>query len=283
MIEQETVAASLDGNSLRANFTESAMPAGSALTDAKPKSESISDIEDLNLGYREGRLIIQTANLRLDLEKYDDVIAQIHEMVNLSGGYIESESTSFKYYNSDEDNLKYGYLTLRVPAEGYGSILTSIKSLGLVVNESNNASDITKMYRDTAAEIENLKVTEARFREIMAQAVEIEDILNIENELTRLRGSISNYEKQIQDWEALVDMTTIYVELNEVKNLKPVVERIDDSLIGKAIEGLIGTVNRIKRGLENLFIWIISVSPYLIALAIGGFIVGKLYKKRRLK
>jgi hypothetical protein len=139
------------------------------------------------------------------------------------------------------------------------------------------------MYRDTAAEIENLKVTEARFREIMAQAVEIEDILNIENELTRLRGSISNYEKQIQDWEALVDMTTIYVELNEVKNLKPVVERIDDSLIGKAIEGLIGTVNRIKRGLENLFIWIISVSPYLIALAIGGFIVGKLYKKRRLK
>ncbi len=283
MLEVETVAASLDANGLRANFSESALPAGSISTDAKPKSESLSDLENTDLDYREGRLIIQSANLRLDLEKYDDVIAQIHEMVNQTGGYIESESTSFKYYNSDEDNLKYGYLTLRVPAEGYGSIITSIKSLGLVVNESNNASDITKMYRDTAAEIENLKVTEARFREIMAQAVEIEDILNIENELTRLRGSISNYEKQIQDWEALVDMTTIYVELNEVKNLKPVVEPIDDSLIGKAIDGLIGTVNRIIRGLENMFIWIISVSPYLIALAIAGLLVGKLYKKRRLK
>lgn len=283
MIEQETAAASLDGNGLRTAFTESIQPAAGASPEINAKSEDLSNLEDLNLEYREGRLIIQSANLRLDLEKYDDVIAQIHEMVNQTGGYIESESTSFKYYNSDEDNLKYGYLTLRVPAEGYGSIITSIKSLGLVVNESNNASDITKMYRDTAAEIENLKVTEARFREIMAQAVEIEDILNIENELTRLRGSISNYEKQIQDWEALVDMTTIYVELNEVKNLKPVVEPIDDSLIGKAIDGLIGTVNGIIRGLENMFIWIISVSPYLIALAIGGFIVGKLYKKRRLK
>ena len=117
----------------------------------------------------------------------------------------------------------------------------------------------------------------------MAQAVEIEDILNIENELTRLRGSISSYEKQIQDWEALVDMTTIYVELNEVKNLKPIVEPLDDSLIGKAIEGLIGTVNTIVRGLENLFVWVVSASPYLIVLTIGSFIGSKLYKKRRIK
>ena len=121
MLEIETVAASVDANGLRATFSESVQPEASASPELNAKSEDLSPTKDLNLDYREGRLIIQSANLRLDLEKYDSVITQIHEMVNLSGGYIESESTSFKYYNSDEDNLKYGYLTLRVPAEGYGS------------------------------------------------------------------------------------------------------------------------------------------------------------------
>lgn len=283
MILQETNAATTEAGSLKATFSEHLQQASGFANESDLNSGENTILEDTGVDYREGRLIIQSANIRLDLEKYDDVISQIHEMVNQSGGYIESESTSFKYYNSDEDNLKYGYLTLRIPAAGYGSMLTTIKSLGLVVNESNNASDITKVYRDTAAEIENLKVTETRLREIMTQAVEIEDILNIENELTRLRGSISSYEKQIQDWEALVDMTTIYVELNEVKNLKPVVEPIDDSLIGKAMEGLIDTVNGIRRGFENLFIWIVSVSPFLIVLSVGGFIATKLYKKRRTK
>lgn len=279
--EQDTMVSNQSDNGLRASFTQSLEPSGEIAYEDKAFEEKAKT--DGLSNYREGRLIIQSANIRLDLEKYDDVLTKIHEMVNQSGGYIESESTSFKYYNSESDHLKYGYLTLRIPAEGYGSVVASIKSLGLVVNESSNASDITKMYRDTAAEIENLKVTEARFREIMAEAVEIEDILNIENELTRLRGSISSYEKQIQDWEALVDLTTVYVELNEVKNLKPVVEPIDNSLIGKAVDGLINTLNSIIRSLEQLFIWTISSLPYLIVLAIGGFIVSKLYKKRRLK
>ena len=267
-----------DENSLKSSvmFSESEEASGFTGVNAGTTDSQSND-------YRDGRLIIQTASINMDVEKYDLVLADLKNRVIALGGYVENESTSFKTYYSETDNLKYGYVTVRVPSTGYDSILTQIKEMGLVTMESSNANDITKMYRDTASEIENLKVTEARLREIMLKAVEIEDILAIENEMTRIRGSINAYEKQIQDWEALVDMATITVSLNEVKNLKPVVEPIDDSLFGKAKEGFINSINAIKRAIENLVIWIVAKSPFLLLLAVVAVIASLIYKKRRPK
>jgi hypothetical protein len=234
-----------------------------------------------NDGYREGRMIIQSANLRLDIEDYDEKFNRIRDWVTAAGGFVENESTSYKTNYNDRENLKYGYMTLRIPASEYGRILEDIKTLGNVISDYANAYDVTKQYRDTASEIENLKVTETRLREIMEQAVEIEDILAIENELTRIRGSINAYEKQLKDWETLVDLTTVTVELNEVESLKPIIESIDDSLWGKAKEGFIQTINSIRKGIEKSFIWIISKSPILFAIAVLAFVINKIYKKRR--
>ena len=291
---QETTAAAMYGDSADGNH---------AGIDIAPSSPGITGVEEqenafakgsspeattepsmLNVdadAYREGRMIIQTASIRMDVEKYDDVMTTLKTMVTDSGGYIENESTSYKNYYSETDNLKYGYITIRMPSEAFNATLEQIKALGLVTMNASNASDITKAYRDTAAEIENLKVTEARLREIMNQAVEIADILTIENELTRVRGSISSYEKQIKDWESLVDMTTITLEMNEVKSLKPIVEPIDESLFGKAKEGLINTINDIRRAVENFVIWLISNSPILVLLAIAAYIISVIYKRRK--
>ena len=230
--------------------------------------------------YREGRLIIKTANLYMDVEKYDEVLVTIKNFVNDANGYIESESTGFSYYYSESDHLKSGSLTIRIPEAGYQPILDQIKSLGLVTSDSSSAEDITKMYRDTASEIENLKVTETRLREIMAQATTVTDILTIENELTRIRGNINGYEQQLKNWESLVDMTTIYLQLNEVKHLQPIVEPIDDDLFSKAKEGFIHTINQIKLFIESMIIWIVSNSPVLLIVGILGILTRIVYKRK---
>jgi hypothetical protein len=266
------------GSAPEVSFNESMTLKSNAVTTTAQTPDGENPAEEV---YRDGRMIIQSASIQMDIEKYDDVMSRLKTFVADANGYIENESTSFKYYISDTDQLKYGYVTLRIPAEGYNSILEQIKNLGLVTNDSSNATDVTKAYRDTASEIENLKITESRLREIMAQAVEISDILSIENELTRIRGNINSYEKQIKNWESLVDLTTITVTLNEVKNLKPVVEPLDESLWGKAKEGFIGTINAITHFVEQLFIWLIAKSPYLVGLAIIAIFTKLIYNKRR--
>ncbi|MCA0383981.1 MAG: DUF4349 domain-containing protein [Firmicutes bacterium] len=282
LVEETTAAAMFeesqarDGGEYGVSIGTAAKGTENMLTLAPSSTPEFTDQSD----YRDGRMIIQTANISLDVEKYDSVLENIRNTVMAAGGYVENESTSFKWYYSDTDNLKVGYLTIRVPAEGYASFVTAIKDLGLVTMESSNASDITKIYRDTAAEVENLKVTEERLREIMQQATEIADILAIENELTRIRGDISMYTKQIQDWEALVDMASITINLNEVKSLKPTVEPIDDSLFGKAKEGFIDTINALKRLMERTIVWIVAKSPILLIITILGLIARWVYFKK---
>lgn len=286
-----------DGDMLTTSFNESVAAEAPAMDSEMSKAEFESSNASTGYneepapvepteptdGYREDRLIIQTANLRMDVEKYDEVYLQITNWVNAAGGYIENESTSYKTNYTDRENLKYGYLTLRVPATGYESMINQIKSLGNVTYDSANAYDVTKNYRDTASEVENLKVTEQRLREIMADAVEIKDILAIENELTRIRGQINSYERQLKDWEALADMTTITVELNEVKSLKPIIEPIDETLFGKAKEGFIGTINSIKLSIEQVFIWVISKSPILVLLGLLAVFAKIIYTRKRRK
>lgn len=287
LVEETTAAAMFeesqarDGGEYGVSIGTTAKGAENMLT-VSPSStpESTPSDQTKASDYRDGRMIIQTANISLDVEKYDNVLESIKSTVTGAGGYVENETTSFKWYNSETDNLKVGYLTIRVPAEGYSSFISTIKALGLVTMESSNASDITKIYRDTAAEVENLKVTEQRLREIMQQATEIADILAIENELTRIRGDISMYTKQIQDWEALVDMASITINLNEVKSLKPTVEPIDDSLFGKAKEGFIETINALKRLMERTIVWLVAKSPILLIITVIGLIARWVYFKK---
>lgn len=233
--------------------------------------------------FRQERMIIRSANLRLDIVNYDDTLSQITRWVNDSGGFVEYASTSYKTNYTDRENLKMGYFTLRVPVDGFNNIVDQLKMLGNVISENENASDITRSYRNTADEVANLRVTEQRFREIMLNAEDISDILTIENELTRIRGQINFYERQLKDWEALVDMTTISLELNEVESLRPMIHPIDNSLFGKAKEGLIETINAIKSGFENLVIWVISYSPFIVVILIGIGIGARMLKKKKHK
>ena len=117
---------------------ENAFTKGSSPTATTEPTMLNVDTED----YRDGRMIIQTANIRMDVEKYDDVMTTLKAMVMDSGGYIENESTAYKNYYSETDNLKYGYITIRMPSEAYSTTLEQIKALGLVTMNARDRKSV---------------------------------------------------------------------------------------------------------------------------------------------
>ncbi len=224
--------------------------------------------------YRTDRMIIKSGNINLEIVDYDTVLDDIKQKVVAWGGYIENESTSKRGYNvrNPEDDLKYGSVIVRIPNDKFEEMMSLLKNYGNVTYDNVYAKDVTKEYRDTAQEVENLKLTENRFRELLGTATDMKDVLAIENELTRIRSQINQYERRLKDWEVLVDLSSISVELNEVKSLEPVVEPIDDTLFGKAKQELIKTINGIRRMLEKAFIWLVANSPILILIGIGALV-----------
>ncbi|GAU77397.1 DUF4349 domain-containing protein [Fusibacter sp. 3D3] len=243
-------------------------------TSAPQEKPSASNRAINNDSYRTDRMIIKSGNINLEIVDYDGILDDIKQNVITWGGYIENESTSKSSYNArnPQDDLKYGSVIVRIPNDKFEEMMSLLKSYGNVIYDNVYAQDVTKEYRDTAQEVENLKLTETRFRELLLTATDMEDVLAIENELTRIRSQINQYERRLKDWEVLVDLSSISVELNEVKSLEPVFEPIDDSLFGKAKSELIKTINNIRKWLENIFIWVIANSPILVLIGIVAVI-----------
>lgn len=256
----------------------SAPPVADALV--APESTRASVPEPNTFGFREERLIIRNATLRMKIENYDQVKAEMIQAVEAVGGYVEQSNTMINNRVNNKD-YKYGTFVLRVPAQNHVEVLNVIKSYGQVQEEYESADDITKQYRDTASEVENLTITETRLQELLKNATQVKDLLEIENELTRIRNQINAYSQQLKSWEQLVDMTSVSVDLEEVESLTPKIEPVDDSLMGKAYEGLVNTINAIKGVFERFVIAAVAFVPVWLPLSILFAFVYRHFRKKQ--
>ena len=85
----------------------------------------------------------------------------------------------------------YASITYRIPSDRWDDALGALKALGTkVVNEQTQAVEVTTAVVDLDARIENLRVTEHSLQAIMAQATKIPDILEVQSQLTTVRGEI---------------------------------------------------------------------------------------------
>jgi len=235
--------------------------------------------------FADNRLIIYTADVWLDIVNYDETYEKLATMVQDMGGYISDANTSFKYYDESnpDKSLKYGRITIRVPQERFMGTVEHLETIGIQKNLNIWSQDITSQYRDIANEVANLEIREAKLREIMEKAEEIEDVISVERELSRVRGEINGYMGTLKDWERLVSLSTIHIELNEVETLEPQIKPIDKTLLQKARDGFVRSINQLKYLAESIFIGSIAFFPKLIVWVILFFIGYKIVKWIRKK
>lgn len=235
------------------------------------------------------RKIITTGSISLEVTDLDEKVNAITDLAEKSGGYVESSNVdnvvSYERDNNDnkEEKLKTGNLTLRLPAAKFKATVEEIKNIGEVISYNTNSVDISEQYYDTTTRINNLKVQENRLRELLSKAQTVDEILKIENELNRVRNDIELMTTDIRRWDKQVSLSTLYVYLKEIKAGR--VEALDvPSIWTKAYNGFIGAINTILRGMEKLFIFVVSSIPYIIILAVIssiGYTIIRKYKKRK--
>ncbi|MDD2481439.1 MAG: DUF4349 domain-containing protein [Lutispora sp.] len=231
------------------------------------------------------RKIITNGSVSLEVTDFDDKMERISELAEKNGGYVENSNVENNVYYRAEgksDKLKTGSITLRIPAAKFSSTVEEVKALGEVINHNSNSVDITDQYYDTTVRVDNLKVQETRLRELVAMAKNVEEILKIENELNRVRSDIELMSTDIKRWDKQVDLSSLYVNMREVKEGK--LETVNVPTIWtKAHKGFIKAVNSIIRGMEALFVFVVTSLPYIVILAIVLVIVYFVVRKIRAK
>lgn len=156
------------------------------------------------------RKIVKEGDLRFETESTNETQGFIKKTVNESGGYIANENI---YDNKDK--IEH-IVVIRVPADKFDALVEKISSSALKLDSKNiTALDVTEEFIDVEARLKTKKDLEARYKEILKQANRIDEILNIEREIGKLRTEIESLEGRLnylKNKVALSSLTVTYYE-----------------------------------------------------------------------
>lgn len=179
-------------------------------TSASPQGGSATLSEGVPAPQERTRKVILNYSIQLEVQEFDKAINRLTKLAESSGGYVFKSSS-----NSQDKSYKWANVGLRVPSSEVGNALTTIRGLGTVERENSTAEDITEGYVDLEARIKNAKASEARLLQLSQKAGKLSEVLEIEKEISRVRGEIESFEAKRQNWDVLTELVTIELEIHE--------------------------------------------------------------------
>ncbi|MGM0378450.1 MAG: DUF4349 domain-containing protein [Bacillota bacterium] len=242
-------------------------------TKSDPKTFTTDNLETNNKEsksrYKEQRVIIKNGTVNIDILDYNKMIEKLKSYLDSNNGYISNLNS---YKNDDYMN---GSIDIKIDYNKFDKTYQFIKSLGKVNNSNINTQDITNQYRDLVSEVETLKITQNRLQKLLNKSDKIEDILRVENELTRIRTRLEKLQGQIKKWERLSDYSSISITFKEVESLNVKINPVDKNLISKIKQNFYKNINQVKKLFENLVLFIASNIIYIFIILTFLIIIKK--------
>ena len=138
----------------------------------------------------------------------DDVVkstATIGQRVTAAGGRVVS---------SNVEGRSSAALVLRVPPGKASELSTWLASLGSLESQRSLATDVSKELFDRDLAVQNLRVTMARLEKLAEHELPLSELLEIEKEMTRVRGEIERLEGEQRFLTDRVQYATINITLS---------------------------------------------------------------------
>lgn len=226
-----------------------------AMVDNSDSSVTVNESAQTN------RKLIKTINLTVETLNFTELNTKVEAKVAALGGYIESSSVS----GSKEYRNRYANYTVRIPKANADAFVEMVNEAGNVCSRSESVEDVTLSYVDLESHKKALESEYSRLLELMDQAETIEDIIYIEDRLTNVRYQMESMESQLRTYDNKIDYTTIYLSIDEVKE----VTIPEPETVGQRItSGFSESVKDVSEGLVDFFVWFIIHIPQLVIFAI---------------
>lgn len=203
---------------------------------AAPPQEAQSD-------YWAQQKLIRTARLDLEVERVEEAIGRVEELVDARDGMLADSNRS-----RGEESWESAQLTLRVPSGELDGLLADLHEVGEVRHEGISTEDVTKAYFDLETRLSVKRQTEARLRELLATpGARLEDLIAVERELDRVVTEIEQMLGEKRYYDERIAMSTVHVSLQErgafvrPGAFAPVVGALRESahVLGRSVAGLI--------------------------------------------
>lgn len=156
-------------------------------------------------------MIARTVSLALIARDFDSSRASLDAIVARHNGYSANLAVS-----TPQGAARTLQASLRIPAPQLPAVLVEIKALGRAEAENQNGEEVTQQHADLIARLKNSRKTEQRLQAILTQRTgKISDVLEVEQEIARVRGEIEQMEAEQKNLEHRVDFATVDLKLSE--------------------------------------------------------------------
>jgi hypothetical protein len=221
--------------------------------------------------------LIRTMTLETETEDLDTLLASLDQKIKTLGGYVENKNIRNGSANASR-RYRYANLTIRVPVDQLDAFVEHVSGASNVVHYSENAKDITLSYVATQSRITALETEQTRLLELLAQAENMSDLLQIEQRLTDVRTELEQVTSQLRLYDNLVDYGTIELSVTEVQEYTPVEKETMWQRMGS---GLKSSWQALGIFSENLLVFLVTALPWLIPISIIVALLIATGKKRR--
>ena len=243
-----------------------------------PENGMISDASGANTTMEEGRKWIVTMDLSVETQDLDAALTQLSDQIGQFDGYVQDQNV---YNGSNYSGRRYrsANLTVRIPVAKTEEFTAQVGDICHVVSQNKQQEDVTLTYVATESRLNALKTEETRLLELLAQAEDMSDLLQIEARLTDVRYELESVTTQLRVLENQVDYATIYLNIEEVRDYTDTEE--DKTVWQRISGGFVDSLKGIATGALELAIWTLANLPYLVLFGGIGLAIAVIVRKFR--
>ena len=182
-----------------------------AVASGKVAEEGSDYAEPLARASLPGVMVIRTGQASVQVDSLENSVAQLRLLAGRLGGYLANSS-----YQAGSAQYRSASIELRVPSERFDELVNGMSPLGKVEYVNITAQDVGEEYADVAARITNGKRLEDRLIELLAKRTgKLQDVLEVERELARVREEIERYEGRLRYLAAHASMSSLTISIHE--------------------------------------------------------------------
>lgn len=173
---------------------------GTDLTESDGATRGRSDGDQPPAALRDAARIVYTGSLDLVVSDLPAALSAARTAIGGFDGYVGASR------ETNDGASPTATITFRIPSANWDASIAALRGLATkVVREETAATEVTAELIDLEARIRNLQASETALQAIAADAVRVEDLLDVRRELTTVRGDIERLDAQRA---ALVDRAT---------------------------------------------------------------------------
>lgn len=264
--------------------TEAALPeeAPAEAPAPEPNQDGVSGLTegDQNLSEK----IIYSAYAELETTEFEKSVDAIYGLLEKYNAFLESSTVNGSNLSDTARGTashRSAYFTLRVPRECYGSMTEALETVGNVTYLSSDATNITAQYTDTEALLASYQFQEERLLDIMAQADNVEDMIDLESRLSEVRYEKDALTAQLKNWDNQVSYSSVSISLQEVQVLTP--EPLEERSYWQQVgDGFVASLRWLWNAAKVLLRLFVAALPILAPAAlIAGLIIWRCRRKKK--